>query len=58
MTTRTTGSSLASLAMLSTMLLLALPCPAAELYVSPHGSDANPGTRAKPFATLERARIC
>ncbi|MFW6163197.1 MAG: right-handed parallel beta-helix repeat-containing protein [Planctomycetota bacterium] len=26
------------------------------LYVAPDGSDANPGTRAKPFATLERAR--
>ncbi|HTY59027.1 MAG TPA: right-handed parallel beta-helix repeat-containing protein [Bacteroidota bacterium] len=26
------------------------------LYVSPRGSDENPGTRAKPFATLERAR--
>jgi hypothetical protein len=26
------------------------------LYVSPRGSDGNPGTRARPFATLERAR--
>ena len=26
------------------------------LYVSPRGSDNNPGSRAKPFATLERAR--
>ena len=26
------------------------------LYVAPDGSDANPGTRAKPFATLEGAR--
>lgn len=26
------------------------------LYVSPQGSDAGPGTRARPFATLERAR--
>ncbi|MFZ2642836.1 MAG: hypothetical protein WA117_17715, partial [Verrucomicrobiia bacterium] len=25
-------------------------------YVAPNGSDANPGTEAKPFATLERAR--
>ena len=42
--------------LLSATLLLALPSLAAELYVSPVGSDASPGTRAKPFATLERAR--
>lgn len=29
---------------------------AAELHVAPTGNDANPGTKAKPFATLERAR--
>ena len=28
----------------------------ASFWVSPKGSDANPGTRAKPFATIERAR--
>ena len=28
----------------------------AEFYVSPAGSDANPGTKGKPFASLERAR--
>ncbi len=30
----------------------------AELYyyLAPHGNDNNPGTRAKPFATIERAR--
>lgn len=33
-----------------------LPVPAVEYVVSPKGSDANPGTLAKPFATLERAR--
>src|SRR3974377_1666824 len=27
-----------------------------EFYVSPVGSDANPGTKAKPFLTLARAR--
>jgi len=27
-----------------------------RLYVSPSGSDANPGTESKPFATLERVR--
>ena len=30
--------------------------PGAELHVSPGGSDANPGTLGRPFATLERAR--
>lgn len=29
---------------------------AAEYHVSPSGNDTNIGTRAKPFATLERAR--
>ena len=29
---------------------------AADLYVAPNGNDTNPGTQAKPFATLERAR--
>ena len=46
----------ACLPILGTILLAALPGPAAQLYVSPAGSDINPGTRAKPFATLERAR--
>lgn len=29
---------------------------AVEYFVSPQGSDANSGTRAQPFATLEKAR--
>jgi hypothetical protein len=38
-------------------LLLAPPvCSATEFFVAPKGSDANAGTRAKPFATLERSR--
>jgi hypothetical protein len=37
-------------------LFLARPGAAAELWVATNGSDANPGTRAKPFATPERAR--
>ena len=28
----------------------------AQVYVSPIGADTNPGTKSKPFATLERAR--
>ena len=27
-----------------------------QLFVAPNGDDANPGTLAKPFATLEKAR--
>jgi len=27
-----------------------------EVYVSTEGNDANPGTRSKPFATIERAK--
>ena len=30
--------------------------PAAQYFVATTGQDANPGTQAKPFATLERAR--
>ena len=33
-----------------------LSAHAVEYFVSPKGSDANPGTLDKPFATLERAR--
>jgi hypothetical protein len=29
---------------------------AAEFHVAPRGNDAHPGTKAKPFATLERAQ--
>jgi len=32
------------------------PAPGQTLYVAPNGSDAGRGTRAQPFATLERAR--
>jgi hypothetical protein len=37
---------------------MALParCAAANFYVSLTGNDSNPGTKAKPFGTLERAR--
>src|ERR1041385_3107729 len=38
------------------VLFLALPGAGSELYVATNGNDANAGTRAKPFATLERAR--
>jgi hypothetical protein len=38
------------------VLLLCGSSLAADLYVSPDGSDGNPGTRSKPFVTLERGR--
>jgi hypothetical protein len=44
------------LLILNATLLLALPTPAAQLYIGPAGSDTNSGTQSKPFATLERAR--
>lgn len=37
-------------------LSLASVASAAEFYVSPTGNDANPGSKAKPFQTLEKAR--
>ena len=41
---------------LSFAVCFVLPLPAGDLFVSTSGSDANPGTRGKPFATFERAR--
>lgn len=38
------------------LAMLAMPARAAELYVAPDGSDTNPGTQARPFATLPRAK--
>ncbi len=38
------------------VLFQPLSVPAAEFHVAPNGSDANPGTASKPFATLARAR--
>ncbi|MFA6561228.1 MAG: hypothetical protein WCV00_04915 [Verrucomicrobiia bacterium] len=39
-----------------TLIAVTLVGTAAEFYVATNGDDANPGTKAKPFATLERAR--
>jgi hypothetical protein len=36
--------------------LLFTPVLYADFFLAPNGSDANPGTREKPFATLEAAR--
>lgn len=35
--------------------IFAAPSPSTDFYLSPSGSDANPGTHAKPFATLGKA---
>ncbi len=43
-----------AIAALSTLFTLA--AAGAEFHVAPTGSDANPGTPEKPFATLEKAR--
>ena len=54
------GSSSGILASLSLFSLLLTSPPgslrAATLHVSPAGSDANPGSAGKPFATLARAQ--
>ncbi len=38
------------------MLIANEPVQGIEFYVAVHGSDVNPGTKAAPFATFERAR--
>src|SRR6185295_2589289 len=45
-----------TLLVLTLVLSAANSALAAEFYVATTGSDFNSGTRAKPFATLERAR--
>ena len=37
-------------------LVLALPVLGQPYYVAPSGSDANPGTLERPFATIQRAQ--
>jgi len=62
---RTTGRILASLQILSTLTLLPTLVAveasatdyAAAFYVSPDGSDADPGTVELPLQTLEEARL-
>jgi hypothetical protein len=45
-----------SLALALMTLVPAAFAPAAEIHVAPNGDDANPGTAARPVATLTRAR--
>jgi hypothetical protein len=33
-------------------------CVHAQIFVSPFGSDNNPGTEAAPFKTIPRAQVC
>jgi len=42
--------------LLSLLLVAAATVRAAELHVSPHGDDGNPGTKALPLKTIARAR--
>lgn len=45
-----------SAALASVFALSCLAAPVADFVVAPDGNDANPGTLARPFATLARAR--
>ena len=38
------------------LLFASVTHAAVEFYVSPNGNDANPGTRERPFASLDHAR--
>jgi len=38
------------------LIIAQMPAANADFYIAPNGSDSNPGTKSKPFSTLERAR--
>ncbi len=42
--------------LIAALVVLTTAAHASEYYVASHGNNANPGTTAQPFATLERAR--
>jgi hypothetical protein len=42
--------------LLGLCLAVAASAQSVRLFVSPEGTDTNPGTRSRPFATLERAQ--
>ena len=39
------------------MLTISSTSRPVEIFVSPKGKDSNPGTKEKPLATLEKARV-
>src|SRR5262245_40818106 len=41
---------------LAAALLISWRSSGAEFWISPSGNDTNPGTKSKPFATLEKGR--
>src|SRR5688572_14816795 len=41
---------------LAIVLFALAPCVRGDFFVSPTGSDKSPGSKSKPFASLERAR--
>jgi len=47
---------LSAMVLISLLVAIADQTTAAEYFVSPHGEDRNPGTKARPFATIARAR--
>ena len=54
---RTSTTMKHAITLLAALLLAPLAAlHAAEFHVALNGSDANPGTSSKPFASLERAR--
>jgi hypothetical protein len=42
--------------LIAALAVLTTAAHASDYFVASHGHDANPGTTAQPFATLERAR--
>ena len=51
------SSHLKSISNFLIFILISFSSFATELYVSPSGNDSNPGSKDKPFATLEMAKI-
>ena len=51
-----TGTATAIAALAISAITIPLPVCAAEFHVSPNGHDSNPGTKAKPFRTVAKAR--
>ena len=48
--------TLSSALLLCVCSLASAEMPGTKVFVAPNGNDANPGTLAKPFATLQRAQ--